>query len=185
MNRFSCSFAGQCEDNIHGEYASEEECRADCQGIPNKDIRYSIYEFAPAEARYLAPSDQAYVVKRLTGISLSPEEAVNTLDMLNRQAWNELASDDRFLPYIRRNYQGKLTFELILEGEILQNFLSLLPGHHVFLEREMMRILALAEFPTEHLRNGDIIDFIYVDVNSGVPARAMSIWDNGQLLAFV
>ena len=181
MDRFTCSFAGQCEPNTYGEYASEEECRVDCQGIPNKDLRYSIYEFAPAEARYLAPTDQVEIVKRLTGVVLTVDEAADTLDMLGRQAWDELARDDRFLPYVRRNYQGKLTFDLILEGGVLQNFLSIITGENNIddMERDMMRILALGEFPTEHLRNGDALNFIYIDADGA--GRTVGIWNNGRL----
>jgi hypothetical protein len=80
--RHACSFAGQCETDPQGDYASERICRRLCSPREKVELQYEIYQYALEEALELAPSDQVAVVKRLTGARISRtsvREAVQAL----------------------------------------------------------------------------------------------------------
>ena len=208
MNRFTCNFSGDCEESKYGEHTTLEECLNNCHGVEFKDARYNIYQFAPGEARYLAPSDQAEVVYRLTRIRVSYQEAENILSLIDVADWNGLIDDDRFLPFIRSVYQGPLTLRFIIEGQLADDVRDRL----LELEDELntydideddddniadaaaeaslskyitnyhnfiIDLLARFEFPVSNLQDGDRLNFDLIS-ESRAAERVTVNWENDQ-----
>jgi len=80
---FSCDFSGQCIEHAQGPYSSREECQAQCQGAPAKDLLYSIYSYNLEEALTLPYTDQYQVIRLFTGTGnfdpLQSEEILTAL----------------------------------------------------------------------------------------------------------
>ena len=64
---YSCNFKGECEPDPNGRFEPEEKCQQACYSRRQKDVNYLIQSFAP-QTQYLAPSDAAEVVYRITGV---------------------------------------------------------------------------------------------------------------------
>jgi len=68
MSRWACNFAGECEEQTSGRYATREECQANCQAVADKDVLYIIATYNLSDVLHLAPSDQRRVIKEYTGV---------------------------------------------------------------------------------------------------------------------
>jgi len=101
--RYNCSFSGKCEEDIWGPYLSPEEC--ECKSIENKDVNYMIYEYNPAAAIFLAPSDKAIIAKRLLSVTIPTDRVDIALELSlikNNDVVIEIINldDDKFYTYV-------------------------------------------------------------------------------------
>lgn len=88
MNRYSCNFKGDCEEDANGRYISRENCQRRCRGKEQKEVSYSVFEYAPQEALQLAPSDQQEITKRLTGLSLTAADTRELFSVLDQEGYS-------------------------------------------------------------------------------------------------
>src|SRR5665647_1009953 len=70
MNRWSCGFSGICEEVPRGQYATQAECEAVCQGAENKELLYLITSYNPEDVLNLGLTDQYRVIYDLTGVHM-------------------------------------------------------------------------------------------------------------------
>ena len=186
MSRYACNLSGECEPSEQGEYVTFDECQSQCRGTPSKDLRYSIYQFVPKEAAYLAPSDQTETLYRLTSVRVAPEEAAEILNLIDAADWDALSGYEQFLPYIRSVYQGPLNFSFVVEGHVADyvrdklNELDEEDADSDGIDDLVTRLLRDFEFPVSHLRDGDRLNFDLIFARQE-SVRLTIDWRDGQV----
>src|SRR5665647_29102 len=79
---YSCNLDGQCEVDP-ASFHSLADCQRDCQALgglaDTKEAAYIILEYNLEQALEAAPSDRVQLIRRLTGVSVPPEDSWNVL----------------------------------------------------------------------------------------------------------
>jgi len=116
MTRYQCNFQGHCEVSPNGSYDSLEECEVNCTSQPDRDLAYLIYQYLPADASQLAPSDQRAIVRSLTGVTLpNPTPFLIALEELN---YPELSRIPELVDFIAEHIELWTTYRLLAEPQL-------------------------------------------------------------------
>lgn len=116
---YSCNFKGECEPDSNGRFESEEKCEQACYSRRQKDVNYLIQSFAP-QIQYLAPSDAAEVVYRITGVrNFNRTDARVILNFLDEEQYIELLTG---WPVFREWFVSEPARVLALRLYYLQRF---------------------------------------------------------------
>jgi len=111
---YTCSLSGECQrSSWSGEYATLEDCQANCQGTSAKDLIYKIYSFNPREALSLTDEDQARILSEAFGIRLEKGKEHFAPNLIEA-----LVNEDYILPYREEGYippQADLIDKVMLE----------------------------------------------------------------------
>jgi hypothetical protein len=129
---FSCSANGDCEDDPQGPYSSLEACRADCQPhILPRDLTDLVYQYSPASALGLAPSDQVRIVRQITNLVVGPEAARRILAALETlpQEGSALVREPLLWPYLRRLFSSEVFEQALYDAGTTPAFQELQRTH--------------------------------------------------------
>ena len=138
-----------------GEYASKEDCEVACRGRENKDLLYLVHEYDLESAKLLAPSDRVAVLRRVTGVTLNPDDSMEIIDAILINDYETLARVDELLPWIRKRHPFSLLFKIPIGS------MSLIEKQ-TFIVHTNDGITALAVkygVKLDNLRTGDIVRF--------------------------
>ena len=113
---FICALNGQCEyDPIPSEhhFLTQEECRANCTSSTEKELDYLMYQYSltpETDIGSIAPSDRIELIKRETGVVVTPEDSYLILGTLA-----DHDGEDESLEALSR-YQGLWHYMFDYEG---------------------------------------------------------------------
>lgn len=134
MPRFSCSYSGQCEPDRYGQFASQEECQANCSGIENKDIEYSIRSYDVGSALHLAPTDRIRVVKDAYGLIVPADEAYKIIEAHAHSNWWVLRRYAHMREFVESQIRG---LDKLLLGYLSASINERFPLDYQYFRREM------------------------------------------------
>jgi len=161
--RYSCNYAGECEVDDQGEFASEAACLVNCAAQEAKEINYLIFEYDWEAARVLAPSDLVAVVRRITGATIARGEVRCIFEAMILQDYELLALVDVLLPWIRRVHPYSLLFEVPI-GSLSPEQVVTFP---ILSDVDITALVVAQGLPLANLIRGDVVRLMDIPVNQG------------------
>ena len=156
--RFSCSIDGNCEEDAEGQYSSLTLCSRECSPHPmSRDTADIVYEYDPANARYLPPRDRIRIIKKITGLTVRAEDTIRVLSALGElPAKGVGVAYERVLwTYLQRIFSSQVFEEALYDlgtDEAFVKLQELLPAEQ--LDYKRMYVSALTH------GNCDLADYL-------------------------
>lgn len=163
MTHYSCSYSGTCEPDPTGEYNSYEDCTLACSSKENKDLVYLIHEYDLESAKLLAPSDRVAVLRRLTGVTLHPDDTQEIIDAILINDYETLVKVDELLPWIRARHPFSLLFH-VPAGSLTPEEIN---SWNVLSDQDLNNLATKYGIKLDNLRSGDIVRFDDIDARIG------------------
>lgn len=167
--RYGCSIRGVCEPSYVGDYASLEQCEAECQGSEAVDLVYLILSYDWATVVRATPSDQRELLKREFDLRVSLDDAVMIVDYLAQDDFLSLLRySSVFVDYVEERISS-LDIFLLETIEILTPYYPL--EWRSFRERAIREIsLELAEVSSS-LQPYDHIFYVMYGLEQRIATR--------------